>query len=181
MARVKNLYEISWLRRWELISHLVHTYRTKKMAEIGVYYGGTARRVIGPDTWENKFYERFDEYLIVDIVIRPYVLELEQKFSFVKCLKMPSVEASKLIEDAHFGLIFIDANHSYDYVKADILAWYPKLKKGGWLVCHDYNISDTAKPQGPKQAMREIFGEDFLLMYEEGPWSGRCCSLKRKP
>jgi len=179
--RTDKLYEVSWLRRWELISHLVHTYKIKRMAEIGAYYGDTAIRVIGPGVFEGQPYARFDEYLIVDVVVRPCLLELEQKFPFVKCLKMPSVEAAELVEDGHFELIFIDANHAYDYVKADILAWYPKLKKGGWVVLHDYFADGKALPQGPKQAVDEIFGEDFLLMHDEGPLSSRCCALKRKP
>ena len=182
MARIPldRLYEISWLRRWELLSHLSHTYKVKKMAEIGAYYGDTAIRVIGPGTWENKPFERFDEYLIVDTVVRPCLLELEKKFSFVKCLNMPSVEAAKLVEDNHFDLIFIDANHLYEHVKADTLAWYPKLKSKGWLVFHDYYL-DKAEPQGPTKAVEEIFGDDFLLMYEGAPWGNRCCALKRKP
>ena len=178
--RTDKKYEVSWLRRWEIISHLAYTYKMKRIAEIGVYYGDTAVRVMGPNTWEGKPHLRFEEYLLVDIVMRPCVLELENQYPYAKCLKMPSVEAAKLYEDEHFDLVFIDANHSYENVKEDTIAWWPKIKKGGWLLEHDYFYNGTAVPQGPKQACDEIFDGNFMLMHEESPWSNRCCVMKRK-
>lgn len=49
-----------------------------------------------------------------------------------------SVEAAKAIDDRSLDLVFIDADHSYEGVKADLAAWAPKVKAGGWLGGHDY-------------------------------------------
>jgi len=40
--------------------------------------------------------------------------------------------------DEGADVLFIDANHSYDFVKRDFLSWLPKVKKGGCILFHDY-------------------------------------------
>ncbi len=49
-----------------------------------------------------------------------------------------------------FDLIFIDASHDFESVKADIMAWKPLLKDGGILAGHNYG--DPPNP-GVKQAV----------------------------
>ena len=44
-----------------------------------------------------------------------------------------SVDGANSIPNAHLDLVFIDADHSYEWVKKDIAAYKPKLKTGGWL------------------------------------------------
>lgn len=39
---------------------------------------------------------------------------------------------------AVYDFIFLDANHSYEAVKADLEALWPFLKDGGVMFCHDY-------------------------------------------
>jgi hypothetical protein len=53
-----------------------------------------------------------------------------------------SVEMSKLIEDDSLGLVYLDAGHSYEAVRSDLHAWFPKLKKGGVMAGHDYLNAD---------------------------------------
>ena len=52
-----------------------------------------------------------------------------------------------------FDFVFIDASHDYDNVKADILAWSPKVKPGGILAGHDM----TPVWPGVVKAVNEIF------------------------
>lgn len=49
-----------------------------------------------------------------------------------------SVEASHEIPDRCLDFVFIDADHSFSAVAADIAAWRPKLVCGGYLGGHDY-------------------------------------------
>lgn len=63
-----------------------------------------------------------------------------------------SVEMSKCVEDNSLGFINIDCDHSYEGVKADIAAWWPKLKIGGVMAFHDYEMTHY----GVKQAVTEF-------------------------
>ena len=63
-------------------------------------------------------------------------------------------------------LVFIDADHTYTAVRRDILAWWPKVKDGGWLAGDDWN------EEGVKAAVRETRGEPTVTMGEFG-WAFR--------
>jgi cephalosporin hydroxylase len=66
-------------------------------------------------------------------------------------LKLPSVEASNLIDDKSLKFCFIDANHTYEFVKQDIEHWRKKIIPGCILAGHDYGW------EGVKQAVDEAF------------------------
>ncbi len=51
---------------------------------------------------------------------------------------MTSLAAAEQCEDETFDFVYIDANHRYSEVAADVRAWYPKVKPGGVLCGHDY-------------------------------------------
>lgn len=53
-------------------------------------------------------------------------------------IRATSKEASKMFNEESLDFIYIDANHSYDFVVEDINLWFPKLKKGGVMSGHDY-------------------------------------------
>jgi hypothetical protein len=50
-----------------------------------------------------------------------------------------SIAASQLFRDASLDWVHLDARHDYVSVKADIGAWLPKVKPGGWLSGDDYD------------------------------------------
>ena len=57
-------------------------------------------------------------------------------------LQMPSVEAAKMFADGSVSFVMIDGAHDYKSVKADIAAWLPKMKPGGWLCGDDIAWGD---------------------------------------
>lgn len=67
-----------------------------------------------------------------------------------------SWEAPKFFKDASIDAVFIDADHVYESVKKDILAWLPKVKKGGFISGHDY----CDEHPGVIKAVNEIFGNE---------------------
>jgi hypothetical protein len=42
---------------------------------------------------------------------------------------------------------FIDGNHRYEHVRADLHAWWPKIRAGGLLSGHDYGVCRDATGQ----------------------------------
>jgi len=64
-----------------------------------------------------------------------------------------SVKASSLFGDSSLEWVHLDARHDYESVKADIEAWLPKVKAGGWLTGDDY---DEAKWPGVVKAVGEL-------------------------
>lgn len=47
--------------------------------------------------------------------------------------------AAPQFPDEHFDWIYVDASHFYDDVKVDIQAFWPKLKRGGYMAGDDYD------------------------------------------
>lgn len=52
-----------------------------------------------------------------------------------------STEASKYYGNEILHAVFLDACHDYDFVKEEIAAWWPKVKRGGIFSGHDYDAS----------------------------------------
>ena len=57
----------------------------------------------------------------------------------VQLLISDSVAAAKLFPDQSLAWVHIDARHDYASVSADIAAWRPKVRMGGWLSGDDFN------------------------------------------
>lgn len=66
--------------------------------------------------------------------------------------RVSSLEAATYFQPGHLDMIFIDADHSYDAVKADILAWKPLLAPGGVLCGHDF----SKEFDGVRRAVAEL-------------------------
>ena len=98
-----------------------------------------------------------------------------KRFRNVECFVGTSEMAAKALpDDLTFGMVFLDASHTYEDVKADIQRWWPRLRPGGLMVFHDYGHWDFP---GVKQAVDEIFGpqKDVIhtLIWLTKPWKPR--------
>jgi hypothetical protein len=59
----------------------------------------------------------------------------------INLYKGRSVEYLSKQEDNKYDIIYIDADHSYQAVKKDLIASYPKIKDKGFIMGHDYEIN----------------------------------------
>lgn len=141
-----NEHELRWLAE--------QASKRSKIVEIGSWKGRSTRAmadnsnatIYAVDTWkgtpEDPHFKELvgkpDNYLL-DLFgsnMDPHYFQPPYK---VRAVQMPSIEAAKYL--AHYGpfdMIFIDAAHDYENVKADILAWRPLLAPGGLFCGHDY-------------------------------------------
>lgn len=144
---------------------LIHEYDVRSVIEVGSFVGMTAvwlsdmtqvelvycvdtfdkpnhhrepigryLRHPGGEYWKDSQYKEFLRNTL------PYVN--------VHHLKMPSLEAAEL--DVSADLVYIDADHSYEAVKADIEAWRPHARK---VICGDDN---NRSKYGVARAVEEL-------------------------
>ena len=113
--------------------------------EVGVQYGLFSSTILSKSLPSR--------YHLVDIwgdaPVEERARENLKNWSHVSFHKMTSLEAVKKFKDDSLDFVYIDANHDYSSVKNEIMAFWPKVKKGGVLAGHDYAIAD------PRKAVRE--------------------------
>ena len=80
----------------------------------------------------------------------------------VKIIENFSIEASKMFEDQYFDWVYIEASLQYEDVKADLVHWLPKIKKGGYLCGGQFSFLDQQKWPAVNGAVIE-----FILEYIE--------------
>ena len=114
------------------------------------------------DTWRGSPTESQQKIIKQGVDVYKKFIEnlkpcLNHESEFMNPIRMDSVEASKLYDDQSLDFVFIDGNHLYYAVKADIEHWLPKIKPGGVIAGHDW----FHHPEVQK-AVRENFSEDEL-------------------
>lgn len=70
----------------------------------------------------------------------------------LELMRMRTDEAAKLVPDNSLDFVFIDADHSYEGCKADILNWTPKVYRGGMVAGHDFGwptVKRAVEETGP--------------------------------
>lgn len=161
----------------EVISRLVADHAKDDIAfEIGTFVGETAKLIVKSGARVVVCVDTFDGSTndITGIIGR--LVDLRAAFlenckdevaeGQIMSRKNDSLSEAKLITDGTIALVYIDANHEYEEVLADIKAWLPKVKPGGVIAGHDFDIKFqdgvTIAFPGVRKAVEEVFGEDFV-------------------
>jgi beta-1,4-mannosyl-glycoprotein beta-1,4-N-acetylglucosaminyltransferase len=95
------------------------------------------------DTWQGSEEHQAgaiseDPDVVAGSLFEQFVKNMSPVAHKYKALRLASLEAATTYEDHSLDLVFLDAAHDFDNVKADILAWWPKIKSGGIISGHDW-------------------------------------------
>lgn len=151
------------------LKDLCDKYLSKEsvMCEIGSFAGVSSelfanyvKEIHCIDKWE-LYSEIGDSYMIES---ESEFDKLLDKYSNIKKVKLDSTEASKLYPDDYFDLIYIDAAHDYKSIYNDIKNWLPKIKNGGIISGHDYNLDDVKKAVNEWFINIETFSDSSWLV-----------------
>lgn len=85
--------------------------------------------------------------------LEPLMAVLPTTSNKLEVIKNESLRQCATYPDDFFDIVYIDASHEYESVLADIRAWYPKVKAGGYICGDDY----TPGWPGVVQAVNSVF------------------------
>jgi predicted O-methyltransferase YrrM len=129
-------------------------YNIQTLCEVGVRQGYNFERMIehkpnvavAVDIWQNTgVASQNDEVFTQEELDEQYkrVMDMEMENESVHVYKNYSHDVSLFFKDGFFDLVYIDADHTYTGVLQDIRDWYPKVKKGGFLLGDDFRQKKT--------------------------------------
>ena len=95
-------------------------------------------------------------------------------------IRKKSLDAVKDFSDLSVDLVYIDGDHTYEGCKADIHAWWPKVKSGGILMGDDYFEYKTGKgfDFGVIPAVNEFVAENTLHLDTDDSRTPQWCIVK---
>lgn len=141
----------------------VGAWKGKSTAYLASLIKGRAIRLFVVDTWKGSggtdpLSDQYTTPLLVPYGgdVFDHFLENMQACGVLQSLiplRMRSAQAAMLFADESIDFCFLDAAHDYESVMADLLAWYPKVKRGGTLAGHDFIIHWP----GVVKAIQEFF------------------------
>lgn len=137
-------------------------------AEIGVEYGANAELILSRwpgtlilvDLWHRQeggvYCDAGGNWTEADHEnnYRLTVERLERFADRYRIVRALSVEAAQDFPDGSLDFFYLDANHSYPTARADLAAWYPKVRPGGLVSGHDF--VDAGPPFGVRSAVLEF-------------------------
>jgi hypothetical protein len=165
---------LSIIKKRDDFARLLNHLKCRTGAEIGVQKGDFASII--RKTWNGEYHLidhwKFDPCYddasnVSDEKQQELYLSVVQKFlpdRSVYIYRRNSLDAARSFPDSYFDWIYIDANHSYDGCRKDLLAWWPKLKSGGLFSGHDFvdgpvfqgQVWENPASFGVKSAVKEF-------------------------
>lgn len=137
----------TWTEHLPFAYDLVAQTEPRSLVELGVFHGqsyfgfcqavaerGLNTRCVGVDTWlGDRHTSAYDESIFEEVNEH----NEEHYAGFSTLLRTTFMEAADRFEEDSFDIIHLDGLHTYDAVRDDFAAWFPKLRPGGIFLFHD--------------------------------------------
>lgn len=145
--------------------------------EVGVYEGHNAQRILDfLNIKELVLVDPWRQYMDIntgvtkdDSFYEPMYQKIKIKFSNnpeVRIIRDTSLNAARMFSNEYFDFVYLDGDHGYDAVLADLEAWYPKLKEFG-VMCGDdfghisgHGVIKAVSEFAYKYKVLQHYGED---------------------
>lgn len=183
------VYNSFWfVYRWDVLANLINRNDYKRFVEVGVWKGENIahllklcpkiKEVVGVDPYKlfrdssemggvggGMTQEMLDNiYCRVD---RLFCLgNLHSRDKELMLIREDSLVASRRFVDGSVDMVFLDAQKTYEACLGDIEAWFPKVRVGGVMSGHDYNVMHFSVVR----AVNCFFGSDSVNVDHDGVW-----------
>lgn len=176
-----------------VFSDIINENNYKVVAEVGCGYGQHSKHILKTTNVQKlfmidsyKYYDndgfsegiknvnvpgytlekKFDDF---SMMVAKDVSEFGERVQFVRA---SSLEAANHFPDEILDAIFVDANHTFEYVIDDLNTWWSKVKPGGIMAGDDYWMEDVekavklfAQQHGLTVQFRIKEGTDYKIFY----------------
>jgi predicted O-methyltransferase YrrM len=176
---IKTKDLLTFETRSEMLLHYCNKISNAKILEIGVFKGDFLDYLVknckielidAVDLFQGNAHSGdADGNNVVWYDIEKSYIELLEKYKDmpnIRIHKANSIDFLQGQEDNTYDIIYIDGDHSYNGVKQDLLNAYTKVKNGGYIMGHDYEMNmekaKTFYKFGTKKAV-----DEFCLEYNE--------------
>lgn len=137
-----------------------------ELAEIGTEAGRFAEEICkaNPDAHLTCIdpwlaYDRYEDHVSQSRLDHFYEVAQHRLGKYnTTLIRETSLEAVHRFKDGSLDVVFIDGNHHFDFVVQDIIAWAPKVRRGGMVAGHDYKPEGSEKTPIPFGVIEAVTG-----------------------
>lgn len=142
------------VQRGHFSEHLLRYWKGKTLFCIDPWRHFNSSEYVEPrDNVANDLHDKYYDETVARL--RPFG-------SRARILRETSSEAAGRISDRSLDFVFIDAQHHYSAVKADLEMWASKVRGGGLLSGHDWDLDYGPPLFGVRKAVEEFCAERKL-------------------
>lgn len=146
---------------------------TGTAVEIGAYSGeGTMvlakyfKEVLAVDPWLNGYdiQDVASQQCPMKFVLAKFQ-ENTKDLGNVNYSQSKSLDALEFVKDGELDFVYVDGDHRYEAVLADLKGWLKKLRAGGVMAGHDWSFPAVQK------ALSEVFINKEAVLFQGDSWA----------